>query len=82
MPNISTVDWPREFIENHFLPAIKRLRFRGRAHFFDEAGKTFVEQIEAGEKLVWPLRFAVEGHEKQKPRQRTQRRRPKSKKIL
>jgi hypothetical protein len=51
------VDWPSEFIEKRFMPAIRKLRFKGRAHFFDEVGKTYVEQIEAGEELEWPLRF-------------------------
>jgi hypothetical protein len=59
VPNVSTVDWPREFIEKRFLPAIRKLRFKGRAHFFDEVGKTYVEQIEAGEELEWPLRFVT-----------------------
>jgi hypothetical protein len=59
VPNVSTVDWTREFIQKRFLSAIRKLRFKSRSHFFDEVGKTYVEQIEAGEELEWPLRFVT-----------------------
>jgi hypothetical protein len=74
VPNVSTVDWPREFINKRFVPAIKKLGFRNRSHFFDHVGKAYINQIESDEKLIWPLRFATEEPPKAKrkrPRRKT-----------
>lgn len=37
--------------------AVKALGFRTIAHFFTQAMETFLEQLDAGEQLRWPLRF-------------------------
>jgi hypothetical protein len=65
MPNVSTVDWTPEFIER-FEAAFKKLGFRNRSHFFDKIGTAFVRQVEAGEELDWPPRFALKETPKRK----------------
>jgi hypothetical protein len=57
--NVSTVSWNNETIER-FEIAYRKAGYRSRAHFFDLAGLAFIEQIEAGEKLIYPPRFQIE----------------------
>jgi hypothetical protein len=59
--NISTV---RTTPENKakLEQTVKALGFKGIAHFFTRSMETLLEQIAAGQKLIWPLRF--EEHKK------------------
>jgi hypothetical protein len=53
------VSWTAETIKR-FEQAYRKVGFRSRAHFFDQAGMTFIKQVEAGEKLIWPIRLETE----------------------
>lgn len=51
--------------------------FSSMAHFFTRAMETLIEQVEAGQKLVWPLRFEEKQPERpiQSPQARPKKKR-------
>jgi len=66
--SVTTVNWPKKLVEE-FDIAYRKSGFRSRAHYFDLAGRALIEQVNAGEKILFPpLRLVTEKPlEKKKP---------------
>ena len=54
--NISTVRTTPQ-MKTKFERTVKTLGFRSMAHFFTRSMETLLEQTDAGQTLVWPLRY-------------------------
>jgi hypothetical protein len=66
--NISTVRTTLE-TKQKLERVVKTLGFSSMAHFFTRSMETLLEQFDAGQEFIWPLRFQIkkEASEKRKP---------------